>query len=78
MKYWLILLFASGTEILTRAGVVVGRLARRYRPPEGMRCSQSIVTAVVQRRREDSTAEYAHRIAAYTWEVVVPELTYEP
>jgi len=68
----------DGTNLLTANGVVVGRLARAYQPPAGLRCTQAGVAAIVQRRREDSTAEYADRLALESWEVVVPALTYEP
>jgi ATP-dependent DNA helicase RecQ len=64
------------SELLSADGTVVGRLARRYQAPAGMDCVATSVAAIIQRRRDDITAEYADHLAVDVWEVVVPALTY--
>jgi ATP-dependent DNA helicase RecQ len=57
---------------------VVGRLAQAFKPPEDMRCISAKVGSVFVRTAEDSNAEYRDRLQAERWEVLVPELVYEP
>jgi ATP-dependent DNA helicase RecQ len=59
-------------------GATVGRLAKRFKPPEGMRCIDATVNAVVVWRREWTDPEYADAVRCDRWEVVVPELVFEP
>ncbi len=69
---------AAGTWVIAdAAGNTVGRLAQRFRPPEGVRFVKGRVLAIVTRRREDSPEEYHSRLKQAAWEVVVPELVYE-
>jgi ATP-dependent DNA helicase RecQ len=68
---------ADRCVICDAAGNTVGRLARRYRPPEGVRFVKGSVLAVVTRRREDSPEEYRSTLRRSAWEVVVPELVFE-
>lgn len=64
-------------ELLNPKGMVVGRLAKNFVPPPGTRCRHAAVRAIVRRSREEASPEYnAPRCDA--WEVVVPELTFEP
>ena len=65
-------------ELLDRAGTRVGRLASRFEPPRGTRCSSAKVLAVVGWSRELSDPKYHDNIQSETWEVVVPELVFEP
>ena len=65
-------------ELLNAAGTVVGRLARRWEPPAGMPCVSAAVYAVVTRSRALSDSQYLDRLKRETWEVVVPELVFEP
>ncbi len=65
-------------EILDRAGMVVGRLATCFKPPPGMRCRSAEVRAVIGWSREISKPEYVNLIRCDSWEVVVPELVFEP
>ena len=65
-------------ELLDRDGRAVGRLARSFRPPSGMRCRSANVFAVVGRSRELSEPEYRNAMKCDTWEVVLPELVFEP
>ena len=65
-------------ELLDLAGTVVGRLARSFKPPTGMRCRAASVLAIVEWSREASDPQYRDTIKCDTWEVVVPELVFEP
>jgi len=70
--------FSGRRELLDRSGKVVGRLAAGFVPPSGMQCRTATVLAVVAWRREDSEPEYQDGIRCGAWEVVVPELVFEP
>ena len=65
-------------ELLNPEGTVVGRLARRFEAPAGMRCVGAAVFAVLTRSRVMSDPPYLDRLKCETWEVVVPELMFEP
>ena len=65
-------------ELLDRSGMVVGRLAQAFEPPPGMRCRSARVFAVVAWSREASEPQYRERAKCDVWEVVVPELVFEP
>ena len=65
-------------ELTDRNGTVVGQLARRFEAPLGMRCVFATVTAIVAWDRERSEPEYRDGLACDAWEVVVPELVFEP
>jgi ATP-dependent DNA helicase RecQ len=59
-------------------GVIVGRLAASYAPPRGMECISARVAAVVVWRAADSDATFHALHKCDRWEVVVPELVFEP
>ena len=65
-------------ELLDRRGVVVGRLAGSFQPPPGTRCRSAEVWAVTGWSREASKPEYHDSIRCDAWEVIVPELVFEP
>jgi ATP-dependent DNA helicase RecQ len=65
-------------ELLDRRGLVVGQLARGFKAPDGMRCTFATVLAVVTWNRERSEPEYQDSLKCDAWEVVVPELVFEP
>jgi len=65
-------------RLLDQKGVAVGRLASGFTPPEGMRCAKAAVYAVLTRRREQSSPEYQADLKCDRWEVVLPELVFEP
>ena len=65
-------------ELLDRAGTAVGRLARSFQPPLGMRCRSAEVLAVVGWSRAASEPQFRDSIRCDAWEVVVPELVFEP
>ena len=64
--------------ILDPGGRRVGRLARSFKAPPGMRCRSARVFAVVGWSREASRPEYHDRLRCEAWETVVPELVFEP
>ena len=65
-------------ELLDRSGTVVGRLARAFEPPAGMRCVSAAVHAVVTWSRDASEPGFRDGLKCDRWEVVVPELIFEP
>ena len=69
---------SGGWELLDAAGFVVGRLARSFQPPAGMDYVNATVAAVVSRSREQSDPQYHKQLKCDRWEVVVPELVFEP
>ncbi len=69
---------AGRWELLNREGMVVGRLAKSFGPPAGTRCRSATVLAIVGWSREASKPDYRDGVKCDTWEVIVPELTFEP
>ena len=65
-------------ELLDRSGAVVGRLARAFEPPAGMRCVAASVRAILTWGREASEPGFRDGLRCDRWEVVVPELIFEP
>ena len=65
-------------ELLNDAGIVVGTLARSFEPPADTRCVDAAVTAVISWNRERSDPQYRDQLQCDVWEVVVPELVFEP
>ena len=65
-------------ELLDRNGTVVGQLASGFEPPTGLRCTFATVMAVATWDRERSEPEFQNGLRCDTWEVVVPELVFEP
>ncbi len=61
-----------------QGGMVVGRLAKRFEPPAGMRCGSARVLAVVGWGRDASEPQYRDTVKCDSWEVVVPELSFQP
>ena len=65
-------------ELLDRSGTVVGQLANKFTPPDRMRCDSATVFAIVSWSRDISDSQYRDRIMCDEWEVVVPEMVFEP
>ena len=65
-------------EFFDQSGTIVGQLAKKFKPPDGMRCVSATVFAVVIWSRDASEPQYRDRIMCDEWEVVVPELVFEP
>ena len=69
---------ANRWEILDGNGTLVGQLAGNFKPPAGMRCRFAQVLAIAEWSREKSESDYQTNLRRNTWEVVVPELAFEP
>ena len=65
-------------ELLDRNGTVVGRLAGGFEGTAGMRCISAAVLAIATWDRDSSEPEYRDGLLCDRWEVVVPELVFEP
>ena len=66
-------------QLLNETGtVVVGRLSSSFKPPQGMRVRSASVLALVGRRRDESEPEFRKLEKCDSWEVVVPEMVFEP
>ena len=65
-------------QLLNSSGVEVGQLAVSFEPPDGMRCASASVLAVATWSRDRSDPEYQQNLRCDEWEVVVPELVFEP
>ena len=56
----------------------MGQLARGFQPPVGTRSVSATVLAIVNWDRERSEPEFRSGLRCEAWEVVVPELVFEP
>ena len=65
-------------ELLDGEGMVVGQLAASFEVPDGFRCRFAMVLAIVTWSREKSEPEYQDGLRCDEWEVVAPELVFEP
>ena len=65
-------------QLLDSSGIEVGQLAGSFEPPEGMRCTSATVLAIATWSRDKSDPEYQQNLRCAEWEVVVPELVFEP
>ena len=65
-------------ELLDRDGVVVGQSARNFKPPPNMRGEFATVMAIARWDRERSDSQFQANLRAGSWEVVVPELVFQP
>jgi ATP-dependent DNA helicase RecQ len=65
-------------ELLDIRGARVGKLAKAFALPKGMRCIEARVNAVVVWKREWTDQKYAEAVRCEQWEVVVPELVFAP
>ena len=65
-------------NLFNGSGAAVGRLAKSFDPPAGTRCTCATVLAIVTWSREASEPGYQNALECDTWEVVIPELVFEP
>ena len=65
-------------DLLDSRGNLVGRLASSFTPPVDMRCVSASVLAIATWDRESSDPKYRERLRSDVWEVVVPELVFDP
>ena len=69
---------ADRWELLDQSGTVVGQLARGFKAASGVRCAFATVMAIVEWDRERSDPDYRDGLRCENWEVVVPEIVFEP
>ena len=65
------------TCLLDAHQLCVGKMARSFSPPEGLRCVRTEVAAIFVRTRDDEDPAYGTP-RCNRWEVVVPEFVWEP
>ena len=65
-------------ELVDSQGVVVGQLASGFEGSAGMRCAFATVMAIATWDRERSEPDYRQGLRCDSWEVVVPELVFQP
>ncbi len=65
-------------ELLDIHRNVVGQLSSSFRVPANMRCVSATVLAIAVWDRESSEPEYRQGLQSDSWEVVLPELVFEP
>ena len=73
-----ILLTQEGEKwlIKDRGNRTLARMARRYRPPEGLAFLQGTIGAIIRWRKTDSDELYRDSMRREEWEVVLPELVF--
>jgi ATP-dependent DNA helicase RecQ len=59
-------------------GRIVGRLAKAFSPPTGLKCVAAHVAAVIQWRMKDGNEEYEKLLKSASWEVIIPEFIFSP
>ena len=57
---------------------MVGQLASGFEVPTGMGCTSATILAIATWNRESSEPHYRDGLRSDFWEVVVPELAFEP
>ncbi len=65
-------------QLLDCNETVIGQLASSFAPPNDMRCAFATVLAIVSWDKEKSEPHYQDSLRCEKWEVVVPELVFEP
>ena len=65
-------------EILSRNGTLVGQLSSNFKAPSDMRCVSASVLAIATWDQERSDPQYRERLHTDAWELVIPELVFEP
>ena len=65
-------------SLMDKRGVEVGELAKAFQPPTGMRCVAATVLAIASWERALVSPEHLEGLRTDSWEVVIPELVFEP
>ena len=65
-------------EALDHRGTVVGTLASSFEVPDGMHCTEASVSAVAVWGERQSDPKYKSELKCDQWEVVIPDLVFEP
>ena len=69
---------ANRWELVDAGGSVVGQLANDFKPRADMTCASATVHAIATWERHLSEPQYQANLRCESWEVVVPELVFEP
>ena len=69
---------ANHWELTDSNGKTIGRLSRAFTHPPAMKCIRASVAAIIVRSREGSEPEYRNSVRCDKWEVIMPELVFEP
>ncbi|MCE2520433.1 MAG: hypothetical protein J4G15_11580, partial [Alphaproteobacteria bacterium] len=62
--------------IVDPQGVTIGRLARKYEPPDGATFVEGSVFAITTRYSSDSAESFQSQLRRERWSIVLPELVY--
>ncbi len=65
-------------EILDHRGTAVGVLASSFEAPNGMHCVEASVSAIATWGKSQSDPKYTDKLKCDQWEVVIPDLVFEP
>ncbi|WP_076392990.1 RecQ family ATP-dependent DNA helicase [Rhizobium sp. RU33A] len=57
-------------------GVTIGRMAKSYRPPDGLRFIRGSARAIIQWRKVDNGEEFQQALRQKAWDVVLPEFVF--
>jgi ATP-dependent DNA helicase RecQ len=57
-------------------GQALGRMAKSWSPPEGLRFLRGEVGAIVRWRKSDNQEEYRVHLHRDSWEAIIPELVF--
>ncbi|SPH22716.1 ATP-dependent DNA helicase Rep [Ascidiaceihabitans donghaensis] len=64
--------------VLDQHGHILGRMAKRWQPPEGRQFQSGHAGAIVTWRKVDSKEEFQRHIKRDEWETILPELVFVP
>ncbi len=67
-----------GWVVTDMNGAIITRMAKAFVPPDGTRFVSGTVGAILTRRREDNPEEFQDRLRIEEWEVVLPDLVFDP
>ena len=68
----------SRWELFDAGGLLIGRLAKSFAPPANMQWLSARVAAILVRQADDGASGFRALARCERWEVVLPELVYEP
>jgi ATP-dependent DNA helicase RecQ len=67
----------EGWLISDHNDVTIGRLAKKFKPPEGATFVAGSVFAICTRYRSDAAEEFQAQLKRDQWSLVMPELIYQ-
>ncbi|WP_299922426.1 RecQ family ATP-dependent DNA helicase [uncultured Pelagimonas sp.] len=62
--------------ILNQSGQILGRMAKSWKPPQGMTLTTGHIGAIVEWRKTDNDETFRQHIKRDRWETVLPELVF--